>query len=127
TVTPRVNPGGLVFMEVDQQESAPVAGSANATGNASVDNRTITTEVAVQSGATLVLGGLIKNTSEDKRAGIPGLSRLPIIGGWFGKKINEDSREELLVLITPRVIYNESDARRITDDYRSKFRGLEPL
>jgi len=127
TVTPRVNPGGLVFMEVDQQESAPVAGSANSSGNESVDNRTINTEVAVQSGQTLVLGGLIKNTSEDKRAGIPGLSRLPVVGGLFGKKVNQDSREELLVLITPRVIYNESDARRVTEDYRRQFRGLEPI
>lgn len=129
TVTPRVNPGGLVFMEVDQEASDPVAAPPTASGNAnvSVNNRSITTEVAVQSGQTLVLGGLIQNNSEDTRTGVPGLSRLPFVGGLFGKKVNSERRQELLVLITPRVIYNESDARRITDDYRSKFRGLEPL
>ncbi len=127
TVTPRVNPGGLVFMEVDQQQSDPIAEPDSPSGNQSVDNRTITTEVAVQSGQTLVLGGLIKNTTLNGQGGIPGLSRLPIIGGLFGKKSTFSEREELLVLITPRVIYNESDSRRVTEEYRSQFRGLEPI
>ena len=126
TVTPRVNPGGLVFMEVDQQESAPV-GAPNASGNQAVDNRTITTEVAVQSGQTVVLGGLIKNTDQRGREGIPGLSRIPVLGSLFGRQARSEVREELMVLITPRVIYNDADARRITDDYRRQFRGLEPL
>lgn len=126
TVTPRVNPGGLVFMEVDQQESAPV-GAPNASGNQAVDNRTITTEVAVQSGQTVVLGGLIKNTDQRGREGIPGLSRIPVLGSLFGRQARSEVREELMVLITPRVIYSEADARRITDDYRRQFRGLEPL
>ncbi len=126
TVTPRVNPGGLVFMEVDQQESAPV-GAPNASGNQAVDNRTITTEVAVQSGQTVVLGGLIKNTDQRGREGVPGLSRIPVLGSLFGRQARSEVREELMVLITPRVIYNDADARRITDDYRRQFRGLEPL
>ena len=84
-VTPRVNPGGLVFMEVDQTESAPTAG-ATIGGNPPVDNRSIKTEVAVQSGETLVLGGLIKTTDSKSQGGFPGLSRIPFIGGLFGKR-----------------------------------------
>jgi general secretion pathway protein D len=125
-VTPRVNPGGLVFMEVDQQESAPTAG-ATIGGNPPVDNRSIKTEVAVQSGETLVLGGLIKTTETKGQGGFPGLSRIPFIGGLFGKREQEGSREELLVLITPHVIRNQQDARRLTEDYSSQFRGMEPL
>jgi general secretion pathway protein D len=125
-VTPRVNPGGLVFMEVDQQESAPTAGDTIG-GNPPVDNRSIKTEVAVQSGETLVLGGLIKTTQSNSQGGVPGLSRIPIIGGLFGSKAREQTREELLVLITPRVIRNEQDARRLTEDYSRQFRGMEPL
>jgi general secretion pathway protein D len=125
-VTPRVNPGGLVFMEVDQQESAPTAGDTIG-GNPPVDNRSIKTEVAVQSGETLVLGGLIKTTENQSQGGFPGLSRIPFIGGLFGKRSQDGSREELLVLITPHVLRNGEEARRLTEDYSSQFRGMEPL
>lgn len=125
-VTPRVNPGGLVFMEVDQTESAPTAG-ATIGGNPPVDNRSIKTEVAVQSGQTLVLGGLIKTTDTNSKGGVPGLSRIPLLGGLFGRNSNEGSREELLVLITPHVIRDEHEARRITDEYSRQFRGMQPL
>jgi general secretion pathway protein D len=125
-VTPRVNPGGLVFMEVDQTESAPTAGAVVG-GNQPVDNRSIKTEVAVQSGETLVLGGLIKTTETTSKGGVPGLSRIPFIGGLFGKHAKDDSREELLVLITPRVIRNGEESRRLTEDYSRQFRGLQPL
>jgi len=125
-VTPRVNPGGLVFMEVDQTESAPTAGPTVG-GNQPVDNRSIKTEVAVQSGETLVLGGLIKTTESKSKSGFPGLSRIPLIGGLFGAQSGEQTREELLVLITPTVIRNGEEARALTEDYSRQFRGMEPL
>ncbi len=127
TVTPRVNPGGLVFMEVSQEESAPVAGSDPVGGNQPVDNRSIETEVAVQSGETLVLGGLIKTTEGHSKSGVPGLSRIPILGALFGKQKKENAREELLVLITPRVIRDVNESRRLTEEYSNRFRGMEPL
>jgi general secretion pathway protein D len=127
SVTPRVNPGGLVFMEIEQQESAPADDGVTIGGNPSVDNRSINTEVAVQSGETLVLGGLIKTIDTESQGGFPGLSRIPLIGGLFGQRKKSNSREELLVLITPRVIRNPDEARRLTDDYTRQFKGIEPL
>jgi general secretion pathway protein D len=127
SVTPRVNPGGLVFLEIEQQESAPSASGVTIGGNPSVDNRSISTEVAVQSGETLVLGGLIKTIEERGQGGLPGLSRIPLIGGLFGQRNQSANREELLVLITPHVIRNELEARRLTEDYSRQFRGMEPL
>jgi general secretion pathway protein D len=58
---------------------------------------------------------------------VPGLSRIPVLGGLFGRNSNEGSREELLVLITPHVIRDEHEARRITDEYSRQFRGMAPL
>lgn len=127
TVTPRVNPGGLVFMEVAQEESAPAAETVGDNPNVAVDNRSIETEVAVQSGQTLVLGGLIKTTDIRSHGGIPGLSRIPVIGGLFGEKKSSLAREELIVLITPRVIRDETESRRLTEEYSRRFRGMEPL
>lgn len=127
TVTPRVNPGGLVFMEIDQQDSTPGAAADAVSGNVPVDQRKIQTEVAVQSGQTVLLGGLIKQTDSKSSSGAPGLHRIPIIGGLFGGKNYESNRQELLVMITPVVIRNGDDARRLTDEYSRQFRALEPL
>jgi len=125
-VTPRVNPGGLVFLEIQQDDSTPEAPDAN-TGNRPISQRTISTEVAVQSGQTVTLGGLIQQSDGKGSAGVPGLSRIPVIGGLFGNKTASTDRQELLVLIRPTVIYNQEDARRITEEYRDRFQGLEPL
>jgi general secretion pathway protein D len=125
-VTPRVNPGGLVFLEIEQEDSSPV-GTAVPGANQAVEQRQISTEVAVQSGQTVILGGLITQTDNQGTAGFPGLHRIPLLGALFGNKTNSRSRQELLVMITPRVIRDPSEARRITDEYKSRFRGLQPL
>jgi general secretion pathway protein D len=126
SVTPRVNPGGLVYMEVSQEESTP-GESADATGNVPVDRRSIETEIAVQSGKTVLLGGLIRETRQNGESGVPGLSRVPLIGKLFGKSTNGLQRQELLVLITPTVIDSAESAQSLTDDYRERFKGLKPL
>lgn len=127
TVTPRVNPGGLVFMEIDQQDSTPGAADDAVGGNVPVDQRKIQTEIAIQSGQTVLLGGLIKQTDTRSSSGIPGLHRIPVVGGLFGGKNKQMQRQELLVMLTPVVIRNGDDARRLTDEYSSQFRALEPL
>jgi general secretion pathway protein D len=126
TVTPRVNPGGLVFLEIDQEDSTPGPPPSGG-GNPPIDQSKIKTEVAVQSGHTVLLGGLIKQTDSDSSSGLPGLHRIPILGGLFGGKKRSTDRQELLVVITPRVIADPLEARRITDEYKTRFRGLQPL
>ena len=125
-VTPRVNPGGLVYLEISQEESTP-EGTADQTGNVAVNQRTIDTEIAVQSGQTVLLGGLIRETEIDANAGVPGLSRIPLIGKLFGNTDTQRIRQELLVLITPTVIDSAESAQALTDDYRERFKGLKPL
>ncbi len=125
TVTPRVNPGGLVFMEIEQEDSSP--GAAPAGTNPPINNKTLSTEVAVQSGETLILGGLIKQTDRNGKTGLPFISRIPVFGALFGQHTTGSDRQELIVLITPRVVSNPGEARRITDEYLRQFRGIEPL
>jgi len=125
-VTPRVNPGGLVYMEISQEESTP-GETQDATGNVPVDRRSIETEIAVQSGETVLLGGLIKETRLDGKKGVPGLSKIPLIGRLFGSTDTGSTRQELLVLITPTVIDSAESAAQLTEDYRSRFKGLKPL
>jgi general secretion pathway protein D len=126
-VTPRVNPGGLVFMEITQTDSAPGSVDEAIGGNVPVDQRTISTEIAVQSGDTVILGGLIRQRDTKGSSGVPGVHRIPVLGGLFGSRNSGTDRQELLVLIKPVVIRDGEEARRITEDYRRQFRGLEPL
>jgi general secretion pathway protein D len=125
TVTPRVNPGGLVYMEVSQEVSKP--GVADVTGNRAVSKREIETEIAVQSGQTVLLGGLIGEDESKTKNGVPGLSKIPVIGNLFGSTDKSRTRTELIVMITPRVIGNAIDARAVTEEYQRRFESLPPL
>lgn len=126
SVTPRVNPGGLVYMEIEQEDSTPGTPAEGST-NAPISTRNITSEIAVQSGQTIILGGLIKESNKNGSGGVPFLSRIPVLGGLFGSQSRSTDRTELLVMITPRVIASPVDAKQITEDYIQQFRALEPL
>ena len=126
-VKPRVSADGMVFMEITQDVSSPSASIDLIGGNVSVDNNKLHTEVAVQDGETVMLAGLIKTDKTKGSSGLPGLSRLPVIGALFGTQNREDNRQEVLVLITPTVVRDPADARRLTDEYGQRFRALEPL
>jgi general secretion pathway protein D len=95
--------------------------------NVAINTRNVTTEVAVQSGQTIVLGGLIAETNGVSSSGLPGLSRIPLIGGLFGRRGRTQSREETLVLITPTVIQNTAELEEISREFEKKFKGLEPM
>ncbi len=125
-VTPRVNPGGLVYMDIDQDVSNPGA-QPGPTGNVPISKRTIQTQVAVQSGQTVLLGGLIKQNDLVSDSGVPLLSRIPLLGKLFGSTSRSSDRTELLVLITPHVIRNSQEAARITREYQDRFESLKPL
>jgi general secretion pathway protein D len=126
-VKPRVSADGMVFMEITQDVSSPSATGPVVAGNVSVDNNKLHTEVAVQDGETVMLAGLIKTENVKGSSGFPGLSRLPVIGALFGQQNRSANRSEVLVLITPRVVRDPNDARRLTDEYGQRFRALEPL
>ena len=125
-VQPRVNPGGLVYLNVHQQVSSTL-GPANAQGNFTIAQRDVATQVAVQSGQTVLLGGLIQSAQGTTDTGIPGLNRIPWLGRLFGSTDRSRNRTELIVLITPRVIRGSEDAKQITDDYQNRFESLAPL
>jgi len=123
TVTPRVNPGGLVYLEIQQEQSTP-----GALPTSPVGQKSISTEVAVQSGQTIFLGGLIQETKSNSNGGLPGLKNIPLLGKLFGSSSKSTTRTETLILITPTVVSGGSDKmREVTDEYVRNFKGLEPL
>lgn len=127
SVTPRVNAGGLVIMEVEQEVSDVDDSGTGGTLTPTIQKRTINSTVAVQSGETVVLGGLIRENRSQSGSGIPGLHTLPVVGLLFGQKRDTARRTELVVLITPRASRGSSDARQITDEFRRKMESLQPF
>ena len=125
SVTPRVNAGGLVIMEVEQEVSnvAPTGGSSL---TPTIQQRKINSTVAVQSGETVVLGGLIRENDVRTGSGIPGLREVPVFGWFFGASTDELTRSELVVLITPRAVRGPVEARQVTDEFRRKMDSLKP-
>jgi general secretion pathway protein D len=126
-VQPRVNPGGLVYMNIGQQVSQVDRTTALVNGNPTISQRELATQVAVQSGQTVLLGGLIQQDEGNTDTGVPGLNRIPLLGRLFGQTSRNHNRTELIVLITPRVIASSDDARDITNEYQQKFESLAPL
>jgi len=126
TVTPRVNAGGLVIMEIAQEVSDVAPGTADSL-TPTIQQRKIESTVAVQSGQTVVLGGLIRENKSQTRSGIPGLYKVPILGPLFGQSLDERRRTELVVLITPRAVADSAQARQITEEFRGRMESLKPL
>ena len=126
-VTPRVNAGGLVSMEISQEVSNVRPEENQTIDSPTIATRRIETTVAVQSGQTVALGGLIRDERSKGSAGIPFLSRIPYVGFLFGNKSEQALRTELLVLITPRVVPNQDEARRVTEELRRRLRTITPL
>lgn len=128
SVRPHINAGGLVNLEINQEVSDVQPGvTTQGLNSPTINKRSAQTTVAVQSGDTMVLGGLIKDDKSDGSSGLPGLSEIPILGALFGTKTQSNTRRELLITITPRVVEDTSQAREVTAEFRKKLSGLRSI
>ena len=125
-VRPRVAKDGTVFMEIVQEISAPGA-EVDRNGNRAIRTQKVKTEAAVQEGETIMLAGLIDDGVTSGSSGIPGLSRLPVVGGLFGHRTQNKTRRETIILITPTIVHNPQEAADLTDEYSRRFRAMQPL
>ncbi len=125
-VRPRISKDGMVFLDIVQEVSTP-GSQPDANGNVRIDTRKLKTEAAIQNGDTVLLAGLIDDGVTRGSNGLPGLSRIPIIGGLFGRQSSRTARSETIVLLTPTILRNPQEARDLTDEYGARFRALEPL
>ncbi len=124
TITPRVNENGLIIMEVKQEVSDVSKSKSIGVDAPIINQRSIESTIAVNSGNTIVLGGLIRDNRTDTESGIPGLKDVPLAGALFRQKSNELRRTELVVLLTPRAIHNENDAWEVTNEFKHKLQDL---
>jgi len=123
-VTPRVNASGLVNLEIAQEVSDVATTTSSTINSPTIQQRKILSTVAVRNGETVALGGLIRESTTGGKSGIPGLTDIPVLGVLFGTTSTDVRRTELMVLLTPRVIRSDDEARDATQDLRRKYQGL---
>lgn len=123
-VTPRVNEGGRVMLDIEQEVSDVVETKTSGIDSPTIQQRRIKTSVAVDNGATIALGGLIRDRVTESATKIPLLGDIPGLGHLFRSTTKTNDRTELVVLITPRVVGGADDAQRVTQELRDKMRGV---
>ena len=124
-VTPSVNAGGLVTMDIKQSVTDVRKTSTGDEENPTFLERTIISRVSVRSGQSVVLGGLIRENASDADSGVPFLYKLPLVGPLFGATRKENNRTELLVIITPRALVSENDLHEVSEEMRAQIRHME--
>lgn len=108
-VTPIVAGDGSISMNVDVKNEIPTTGGG---GTTSVDTRSVSTQVLMQSGDTAVVGGIFNNKAENKSSGIPFLMKIPILGNLFSHHEKTDNRNEVLIFLTAKLLNPDESFKR---------------
>lgn len=123
-VTPRVNAGGYVTLDVNQSVSDVLTTTSSQIDSPTFRQRRLTSTISVKNGETILLGGLIQQTDNRDSSGIPFLHDIPGIGSLFGNSNNSAARTELIMLMTPHVIANSEQSRDLTRAIEHQFRAV---
>jgi general secretion pathway protein D len=119
-VLPRANANGNVVLDIEQEISSVASGSAGSL-TPTISQRRVKSSIAVASGQTVLLAGLISETEDKQRQGIPILDSIPGVGDAFAHQINKRARTELILFIRPSLVRDAIDASVIAEEMRSKM------
>jgi len=127
-IVARVTPSGIVTMIINQQVSAPQATTEATSGSSiaspSFGTKSIQTQLTVQDGDTIAIGGMIQESTTSSLSGIPFLDRIPVMGGLFGTRSYTKERTELIIFLTPHVIYDSNQLLDATDELKDQIKVL---
>jgi general secretion pathway protein D len=126
-IVARVNSSGVVTMIINQQVSAPQANTASNIDSPAFSNRSVSTQVTVQDGDTIAIGGAITESNTESSSGVPFLHRIPYLGFLFGSKSYNRSRSELIIFLTPKVIYDTNQMMDATEEIRNSLKRVGRL
>jgi len=126
-IKPHVNEKRLVTLDIESENIAVDQANFGGTGSASFLKTTTKTSVVVEDGQTLLIGGIIRTDKSKGYTGIPFLSKIPLLGYLFRSTSDVLERNELVILVTPRVIASPDEGRLITEKFKQRVESLEPL
>jgi general secretion pathway protein D len=128
-VMPRISASGSVTLDITQEISA--AGANVTIGNGetapSFSKTSVNTTLSVKDGETVAIAGLIRDSHDFSRGGVPFLSEIPILGSLFGKTSRNANRTELIILITPHVIRTPEKFQEMTQELKDSLRNVRKL
>jgi len=127
TVTPRINDKGLVAMEINQEVSDVSEQRIEGINSPIILKRQAETNLVVQDGMTIVIGGLIREKNDYTMEGIPYLSKIPYLGMLFSYNRETVEKVELLFLITPHVVKTFEEAELVTREFKERVKGLQKI
>jgi general secretion pathway protein D len=122
SIVARVTPTGVVTMIINQEVSSAIPTTSSNISSPSFDKKSIQTQITVQDGDTVAIGGIIDERSNVGMSGIPVLHRIPVIGAAFGFRTYGKERTELIIFITPRVIYDSNQMQDATDELKGRLK-----
>ncbi len=112
-VTPHITSDGSVLLHITADKSEPDPGTTGANGQPAILRKQANTNVLVKDGDTTVIGGIYVKTTADRTAGVPLLSKIPVLGFFFKKTQTTEDRQELLIFITPRILNRQQMAQSL--------------
>jgi general secretion pathway protein D len=121
SVVPHIHEKGRVELEIEQEVSEVSATTTSSINSPTFQQRRIKTKVAVKDGESVALGGLMQDRSTLARDQIPIVGEIPVVGNLFKSKDDRIRRTELLIIMTPRVVRDAAQVRRITDEFRDRL------
>lgn len=124
SITARVNPSGIVTLMINQDVSAPQAPAAGGIQSPSFSKRSVQTQVTVEDGDMIAIGGIINESNTYATAGIPLLHRLPVVGAAFGSRSYGKERTEMIIFMSPRVIYDTNEISEASEELKNRLRRL---
>lgn len=107
-VTPQVTDDNYISLNVNIQKNTP-SSSLEVQGTPAIDTNSVTTQVRVKDGSTILVGGIYIDDQQEVQEQIPGLGSIPYLGWLFKNQVTRNTKKELLIFITPRVIANSLD------------------
>jgi general secretion pathway protein D len=120
-VLPRANANGKIVLDIEQEISSVAAGTAAGSLTPTISQRRVKSTISVNSGQTVLLAGLISETENKQRQGIPILDSIPGVGDAFSHQNTSRARTELILFIRPTVIRDAVDAHVIAEEMRTKM------
>lgn len=120
-VKPQISKGDAVRLEIEQESSAVKTGTADSQLGATTTKSTMQTNVMIQDGEILILGGLIEGTSGNSASKVPLLGDIPFLGNLFKSSTRDDRKKVLMMFIRPTIIRSAEDAKTLS---KSKFDHL---
>lgn len=126
TITPHINDDGYINLEIFQSLSSVEENTKGVQDNPVFTNQEITTTAVVSDQSTITLGGLIQEDNTSLNSGVPGLQKIPVLGGLFSYQQNNKVRRELFIILRPQIINTENNTAELAE-FKNRFQAMSEL